>query len=485
MRRGKASGSITVFMSLCLSVCLLFTGALLESARALLLRDQLQQGTEAALDSLFARYDGDLFDEFGLLLINSEDIPEFQNMEELLTDELGKYLDLRLEYPLLPGNFLREQLISVQITEQMPATGMQGEVFGRCVMDYMKYRLPVQMLETVKEDLLQMEKGEEEAKEAVLTAEEEEQAKEELGQTGQKEEYENAVQDSVIGAADQVRNGGFMSLVLPPGYPVSEKHTTKSGFPSNSKSGLTDTGPGNLTKELANNLMLCEYALEEFHNFTQHGGNETLQYELEYMIGWKSSDEENLEECIRQLLVLRELMNISVIRKTPELLEQAELFAGILVGWTGIAPLTALVKSAAIAAWAYGEAIADVRSLLGGGRVPLKKRMDQWYLTSFAFLPAWFAGAMTGSGNCQEGMDYQGYLRLLLLKTPETQKYYGMMDMIQCRMAEIKPRFYMNECVYAVQIHTEAAAGSVFGQYGRGSMPGRGYILWADAAEMY
>ena len=55
MRRGKASGSITVFMSLCLSVCLLFTGALLESARALLLRDQLQQGTEAALDSLFAR----------------------------------------------------------------------------------------------------------------------------------------------------------------------------------------------------------------------------------------------------------------------------------------------------------------------------------------------------------------------------------------------------------------------------------------------
>lgn len=451
-------GSITVFMSMCLAVFLLFVGTVLESARAALLQNQLQRGAEAAMDSLFSQYDGDLFDQFGILMLNTEDLPDFQGMDELLLDALKQEMDLKEGRITVGGNLFREQAEAVQVLDVMPATAMEGELFARSVLEYMKYRLPTVLVQEAAKELALVKQGEEaKGGRTDQTEEIEQQLPKGEGQAGKAEE---AIQGSILGKVKALKENGFMELVLPAGYTASQKRTTKSDFPSNNNSG-SGTAPSNLTGNLLNNLMFCEYALEYLSDFTRESSNEVLQYELEYVIYGSGIDRENLKGCIEAMLLLREGMNIMTIYQNSYLEAQADAFAAALVGWTGIAPLVEAVKAAAVGAWAYGEAVTDVRALLGGGQVPLLKQGDEWYLT-LTDLPKLLEGKVLGTRSYESGLDYQDYLRIMLLMTNEKDKYYRVMDMIQCRLSSCKPRFYLKECAYAVAIRADASVKPLF-----------------------
>ena len=201
--------------------------------------------------------------------------------------------------------------------------------------------------------------------------------------------------------------------------------------------------------------------MEHFYSFTDGKGNGQIQYELEYILAGTGNDRTNIKQCIEQLLLLREGMNLITIYSSGQMREQAGAFAAGLVGWMGILPLTETVKAAAAAAWAYGEAIMDVRTLLGGGRVPLLKTEEEWTL-GLAELPDLMEGRLTGGENHEEGMVYKDYLRLLLMLLEEAPKYYRAMDMIQCRLNDYKPRFYMKECVYEIQVRVRVKARPLF-----------------------
>lgn len=69
--------------------------------------------------------------------------------------------------------------------------------------------------------------------------------------------------------------------------------------------------------------------------------------------------------------------------------------------------------------WALGEALADVRCLLEGGKVPLVKSSSQWKLDLQGLLDLGAKGRLPdgiGKGEKEEdGLDHKGYLRLMLL----------------------------------------------------------------------
>lgn len=474
----NTEGSITVFISLCLSVCMLLIGTALESARYLVLKAQAYRAAESALDSVFASFDGDLFDEFGILALNTEDLPRFSSLEELTGSYLERELDAKAGHLLTGGNFLRETLRNLQIVESTPIVLRNGKLFGRSALDYMKYCSSAKLMKSVASQLrelaaadtkkLEIEEGSKKAQEAADQAITEaevqggtEDSEQQTAEGGYDEEkYREAIEESALGKIEEIQKNGALGLILPPGAAVSEKFVTKMGFPSVEWSSQPQQGTSILS-EAANKILFSEYILEHFYGFTDGKGNENLQYELEYILSGNGRDRKNLEECIKQLLLMREGMNLVAVYSNKTLNEQAELFASGLVGWTGLWPVVQTVKAATAAAWAYGEAILDVRTLLGGGKVPLMKKEGEWTL-GLAQLPDLAEGKLLTGGSYEEGMEYSDYLRLLLLAVDEQKKYYRAMDMIQCRLADYKRRFYLKECIYEMQIKAVIEAKPLF-----------------------
>ncbi len=478
-------GSITVFMSLCLTACLLFAGTILESARIMLIRSQISRGAEAAMDSLFADYDGDLFDEFGILMFNTADTQYFGELNNRMEEGIRVQMCLNPDRFLIGGNLFRAVDVKVQDIRCYSAVSKDGELFARSVLDYMKYRVPVSLVTETLEKLNLLEEGEsarEDTKEAekqeTLLLEEEEIDDEVY------EKYEELADESMIGEIEKLKEKGYMELLLPSDEVVSDKSTTKGGFPSNYYSG-SPMKSGNLLADMANNLLYCEYLLEHFVGFTEKSGNPVLNYELEYILYGSASDRKNLEFCINRLLLIREGLNIITIYRDQALKVQADGMAAALAGWTGLAPAVEIAKLAVIGAWAYAEAIVDVRTLLSGNPVPLMKAPGQWSLELEA-VPELAKGIYLNTGQYDSGAFYPEYLRLLLLLTDEHLKYYRTMDMIQCRMMTRKPGFYLNECVYAMEAEIIVEARPLFLNLFGQRNPGSGeYRFKTGVSRMY
>ena len=132
-----------------------------------------------------------------------------------------------------------------------------------------------------------------------------------------------------------------------------------------------------------------------------------------------------------------------------------------------IAPLISLVLKAC---WAFGESVVDIRSLLGGGKVPLLKDDSSWQL-SLGQLPRLLEADSAAQEN-RNGLDYQWYLRILLLMESEEKITGALMDLTEYNMRIYKGRssFRLDSCVEAAEMHLTARIQkhrfSVAGSYG-------------------
>ena len=105
-----------------------------------------------------------------------------------------------------------------------------------------------------------------------------------------------------------------------------------------------------------------------------------MDYELEYILAGKESDKENLESVVKKLLLLRFVPNYAYIQTDSAMKAEAEAAAATLCTLLAVPPITEAAAQGILLAWAYGESIMDLRSLLKGNRVPLVKSKESWQL---------------------------------------------------------------------------------------------------------
>ena len=125
---------------------------------------------------------------------------------------------------------------------------------------------------------------------------------------------------------------------------VSQK-TLSSSVPSkrtNQKGNLpVDKKYSGLTAD----LLFQQYLFERFGLFTDREKEGVLDYELEYILCGKNSDEKNLKTVVTRLLLLREGANFLFLSNDAASMEAANAFAALLVGAVpipGIVTVTAL-----------------------------------------------------------------------------------------------------------------------------------------------
>jgi hypothetical protein len=242
---------------------------------------------------------------------------------------------------------------------------------------------------------------------------------------------------SALEKIGKVFSEGFMSLVIEDtskisGYVVSQSDLSSMYCSYSNASFDTDSdGVDAVYEDYLYNKYISTYC----SSYTDSDTDKTdgIKYEMEYVLSGKSSDKENLQAAINKLLAARYVFDLSYIMcdtiKKQECLDMAVL----LLGFTGVYGVIKTGQYMLLSAWAYAEAVSDVKILLEKGKVPLKKSSDNWKTSLESIIEG---RIFEGSDNTSQGMDYETYLQLLYFLEKKSDKSFYTMDVLEQNMIE-------------------------------------------------
>ena len=266
---------------------------------------------------------------------------------------------------------------------------------------------------------------------------------------------ESTEDTSILDTVEAFLNDGILGLVAPGDRKLSDKSIAKvSGLASTScnldEAKAIEKADNGIDKT-AKKIIYNEYVMDHYNSFTDDGQDRPLDYEAEYIIAGEKSDRENLLETVLKLAAIRSGPNMLYIMTDSEKKDEAYALAATLVGFTGIDAAIRIVQYVIMYLWSYAEGLSDVKILLGGGKVPLKKTAETWSLT----LENLLACKITGTSENQNGLDYETYLKFMIFTESDGKKSAYSMDLAELRMEQSgKKGFRFRDYIYGLSITT-------------------------------
>lgn len=459
--REEECGQVTVFLGLLfitflfvLSVCVEGIYVHMQSAAAV--EAQMTAGATAK-----ANYHKELLEQFHIFAMDSRYV---------------KKMDV-----LLKQNWIKnagQEAISWKSDEKVAITQKEGELLKKQISAYMKYAKAADIAEELKHALGAVQES---TKTDSLKQRLEEQA-EEGGETSSKEETKEKDQKIGEGTKEDPRKGlkkllskGILSVVMPEGAKVSDweiaivygKENTQKEKKINffKKESVSDYIESEDTQSAISKIttegLTCSYVEEVFHCALDHDIKSGINYEQEYLVAGKGSDAENLKYVVNRILLIRFCLNYTYLFSDAQ--KEAEAYAlaaGIVNLASAIPGVLEAAKILIMAAWAYGEAIVDLRALLKGEKISILKNAGNWQL-SLSNL-----ATLSATAKPQEnGIGYRDYLKaLLLLQSDRNQKYMRMMDVMEKRIKDTQPDFVLSEQIVSFKLAIKTNLSSLFFQ---------------------
>lgn len=190
-------------------------------------------------------------------------------------------------------------------------------------------------------------------------------------------------------------------------------------------------------------------------------GSGGLTYEIEYLIGGKKLDEENLVYVVNRLLAIREGLNLIHILSDSQKRQEAQKLAMMITGVAGLSPLVLLTTFFVMSVWALGESLMDIRGLLAGKKVMIFKTSADWTLNLENLLTMGQEGEI-GTGGNERGLGYLSWLKILLFMDEIVCQEYRMMDMIQMNICREQSSFRIRRGIYRARIKGMLTGKHVF-----------------------
>lgn len=502
-KSGYFKGSITVYLALVLSliVSLVCTGIV--SVRMAAARTQILNSLDIGMYSLFGQYDKGLLKDYDLFALDA--LGEDGNLNlAAVCRRMETYIE-----PMLKQNSQKLSLDQCGFSGYRLLTDQGGEVFFQQVAGYMKESLGSYGVQLLLDKMEKRKEKTKEAEEAGSRAEQgntlesyesemnqaarqsqaarDEAAKAESTSDGSSTEISDGSTDNGTGVSDgtvvavdnpipvirRIRWMGILDLVVPSEKGVSGKEVSKNSLVSGRElqEGMPMTDSVKADSSPASQVLYQQYLMDRLGNFMEPGKG-GLSYQIEYILGGRKSDEDNLKSIARKLLLIREGVNAACLAADTARRAQVEgLSAAIAAGFL-IPPAAGIIEAALILCWAFGESILDVRELFAGGKVPLVKTPSQWQL-SLENLPNLLGVLDTDRKNAENGMSYQDYLQVFLLTMGKQNKVLRGMDMLELCIRNKKgyEDFRMDACITAIEVSMDVKANgkktfTVSRQYG-------------------
>ena len=183
-----------------------------------------------------------------------------------------------------------------------------------------------------------------------------------------------------------------------------------------------------------------------------------MAYEIEYMIQGKNSDAKNLEGVVLKIFVGRFAANVTHVYGDQEKKTQARNMAVAIATLVMQPKLITILQHAILLAWAFGESIVDIRALLSGKKVPLIKAKNDWQLSLGNLLTIGTDDDKEKGKDSDKGLDYEGYLRILLYATNNNSLTMRTLDRVEQNMVFEKEKsfFRVDNCIVKLKLHNQA-----------------------------
>lgn len=432
-------GEVTAYLSLVFILMAAFVGGVMESASIQNAKSYRRADMNRAMESVFAEYQKELLEEYDIFALDGS-YETGQYSERNIIDRLSYY-----------GAGDTEQ----KITGICFLTDHGCEAFCSQVASYMEHKYGLGFIEDKLEMTSVWERQEERAEEYAKREQEQQNYLEGLLEEN---EGELPQEGNPIYYAGELKKSPILSLVLPKGQEVSEKRVNgREMLPERDKNaGYGEFAVGSAESKNLSSLMLGEYLLKHFSGFTKGEGTGALDYELEYILAGKESDKENLESVVKRLLFLRFVPNYAYIQTDSEMRTEAEAAALTLCTLLAVPAVTEAAAQGILLAWAYGESIMDIRSLLKGNRVPLMKSKESWQLQLSKLLTLGTEEDRSEGRDDIGGLAYQEYLRILLFlekKEAVAMRALGIMEQ-NLRRIHGQTYFRADLCVSRLEVRS-------------------------------
>ena len=125
-------------------------------------------------------------------------------------------------------------------------------------------------------------------------------------------------------------------------------------------------------------VLFYQYLVNYLGNYVEKKQDRVLEYELEYVLGGKRNDADNLKIVVSELLAMREPLNMASLTASSQRQSEAMALAVTLAGVSANPAVIEAVKYGILVAWAFAESVLDVRTLLSGGKITMIKSDADW-----------------------------------------------------------------------------------------------------------
>ena len=231
--------------------------------------------------------------------------------------------------------------------------------------------------------------------------------------------------------------------------------------------GAVEEGSG---QGLIEKLLLVEYAVGMFQSLEdqirQEDGKTTqnlrgknygegiFRNETEYLIQGSANEYDNLRSVEMQILGIRMIMNMAYLASSPEkqtvLQSAAAGIGGIIAPGIG----TTVIYGALMFLWSAAESYVDYASLVQEGRVPIFKTEASWRTDLESILEEAADAMEGGNGKEEEGLDYEMYLRMLLLMQDTETLLERIGSVIQLNLHKNDRDFLLADMAAAFEVRT-------------------------------
>ena len=445
-------GSITVFATMLLMLVSQFLFTVLEAGRNLELKNVAKMNSEAVAESVFAQYCRPLWDEYRILTYDagsdSAGNVDIQNIKAYMKNVSADNFKTGTDGSISAGtSVLRISMDELDPVKYALITDDNGDVYTRQVVSYMKNNLSYETARKLYSKYSSMKDTVDNSKyddSSVDNAMDALNAQEKgdnnntarpsaaRGTPGSSAKNKSSSQNNSKGTetenplvkVQQVRKTGILSQV------VNEANVSGNSIDTNecvSHRKLNQgTGGFSYDEDWYSKILLQQYFLTYLSNYTDSGSSHAMNYEVEYIIGGKSNDKDNLKKVVTEILMIRAACNAAYLATDQSKQAEAAALATVIGAITLNPEVIKALKMGILAAWAYCESVLDVRALLAGDKVVMMKSDSTW-TTKLLGMTTMLTGKAKAK-SCSTGVSYKTYLGMLLFFKSEKAMAYRAMD---------------------------------------------------------
>lgn len=417
-------GYITVFFALVFVVILSFILSIFEGLKVNATRLKAECGFSIAANSVLGEYHKELLEVYDLFYVDTSyrtAYPNYHYVEAHFWDYLEKNFHGKIQSIELDGITL--------------ATDQNGVFFRKQISDYMKDKMGLSYIDKIKESfntasvngfLKDSNTGDDCLGEVHGSMENNKEIPEE---TWKEVEMYYPIED-----VSNKRKSFVLEQVLNSQDKVSENKVSLENYVSK-RECVVGTGEY-MELDFMDKIYYTGYTFEKFVTYIDTDEENELDYEIEYLLGGKSSDYENLSEVIKKILLLREGANLFYLLTDSEKMSLVQNFSLAIATLVCCPEIEPIITSSIVGIWSYMESVEDVKILLHKGKIPLIKTKDTWNTDLDSIVELKFSNNEAATQN--EGLDYKEYLQLLLLFMDNESLTFRCMDLIEMDIRQME-----------------------------------------------